>query len=50
MSKLRILYLIAFALVDLSAPIGAYTGYYAPSCGDAPVWTLSGSETQYVCF
>ncbi len=50
MTKLRILYLVAFAIVALSAPIGAYTGYYAPLCGDATVWTLSGYQTQYVCF
>lgn len=50
MTKLRILYLLVLALVALSAPIGAYTGYYAPRCGEAPVWSFSGYAPQYVCF
>ena len=49
MTTLRNLYLAALALVGLSAPIAAYTGYYAPECAHALVWTLSGYHYQYVC-
>jgi hypothetical protein len=38
------------ALIATSVPIVAYTGYYAPSCGFATVWTLTGYHYQYVCF
>jgi hypothetical protein len=44
------LYLAALALVGLSAPIAAYTGYYAPICAHAMAWTLTGYHTQYVCY
>jgi hypothetical protein len=50
MKTLRNLYLAALALVALSAPIAAFTGYYAPTCANAHVWTLSGYHTQYVCY
>ena len=33
-----------------SVPVAAYTGYYAPACGWATVWSLSGAHYQYLCF
>jgi hypothetical protein len=33
-----------------SVPLAAYTGYYAPACSYATVWTLTGAHYQYVCF
>ena len=50
MTTLRHLYLTALALVGASAPIGAYTGYYAPECANSLIWTLTGYHYQYVCF
>jgi hypothetical protein len=38
------------ALIGASVPLAAYTGYYAPACTFATVWTLSGYHYQYVCF
>jgi hypothetical protein len=49
MTTLRNLYLAALAIVAISAPIAAYTGYYAPVCGYASVWTFSGYTYEYVC-
>jgi len=49
MKTLRTLYIVTLALVGASAPIAAYTGYYAPHCTNAVVWTLSGYHYQYVC-
>jgi hypothetical protein len=50
MRTLRHLTLAAFGLITASAPIAAYTGYYAPHCTDAVVWSLSGNHLQYVCY
>jgi len=50
MKTLRMIYLGTLALVGLSAPIAAYTGYYAPICANGLVWTLSGYHYQYVCY
>jgi len=49
MKTLRALYVAAIALVGASAPIAALTGYYAPYCAQAVVWTLSGYHVQNVC-
>jgi hypothetical protein len=50
MLKFENLALAALALIGASVPIAAYTGYYAPSCDWATVWTLGGYDYQYVCF
>lgn len=50
MKTLRALYVAAIALAGASAPIAALTGYYAPYCAQAVVWTLSGYHSQYVCY
>jgi hypothetical protein len=42
MHQLRTLTLAALALAAASAPIGAYTGYYAPNCHWSAVWAPSG--------
>jgi hypothetical protein len=47
---LRKLYLAVLALIALAVPIAAYSGYYAPDCGFASVWTISGTAYQYVCY
>ena len=49
MKTLRTLYVATLALVGASAPIAALTGYYAPYCAPAVVWTLSGYHVQNVC-
>jgi hypothetical protein len=49
MVKLHHLCFVLLALAGASVPIGAYTGYYVPSCGWSSVWTFSGSQVQYVC-
>jgi hypothetical protein len=38
------------ALIGASVPLAAFTGYYAPACSFATVWTLTGYQYQYVCF
>ena len=38
------------ALIGASAPVAAYTGYYAPACGYATVWSLSGCALPNMCF
>ena len=50
MLKLRNLSYAVLALLGASVPVAAYTGYYAPACGLATVWSLSGTHYQYVCF
>jgi hypothetical protein len=50
METLRTLYVGAVALVGASAPLAALTGYYAPYCAQAVVWTFSGYHVQYVCY
>jgi hypothetical protein len=37
-------------LIGASVPVAAYTGYLAPACGFATVWTVTGYHYQYVCF
>jgi hypothetical protein len=50
MTTLRNFYLGMLSLVGASAPIAAYTGYYAPDCGWSSVWTFSGYAQQLVCY
>jgi hypothetical protein len=50
MPTLRQFTFAVLALTGASVPLAAYTGYYAPACSFATVWTLSGAHYQYVCF
>jgi hypothetical protein len=50
MPTLRQFSLAALALIGASVPLAAYTGYFAPACAFATVWTLGGYHYQYVCF
>jgi hypothetical protein len=50
MSTLRHVSFAAVALIGASVPIAAYTGYLAPACAFATVWTVTGYHYQYVCF
>jgi hypothetical protein len=50
MPTLRQFTFAALALIGASVPLAAYTGFYAPACTFATVWTLSGVHYQYVCF
>jgi hypothetical protein len=50
MPTLRQFTFAVLALIGASVPLAAYTGYYAPACTFATVWTLTGSHYQYVCF
>jgi hypothetical protein len=50
MLKLRYLSYAVLTLIGASVPLAAYTGYYAPSCGWSTVWSLSGTQYQYVCY
>ena len=49
-ATLRNVTFAVLALLGASVPVAAYTGYYAPACGWATVWSLSGIHYQYVCF
>ena len=50
MPKLRQLTFAVLALIGASVPVAAYTGYLAPACAFATVWTVTGFHYQYVCF
>ena len=50
MPTLRQFTFAALALIGASVPMAAYTGYLAPACAYANVWTLTGLHYQYVCF
>jgi hypothetical protein len=50
MPTLRQFTFAILALIGASVPVAAYTGYYAPACAFATVWSLSGTHYQYVCF
>jgi hypothetical protein len=50
MLNLRNLASAALALAGASVPLAAYSGYYAPTCSLAGVWSLAGYHYQYVCF
>jgi hypothetical protein len=50
MPTLRQVTIALLALIGASVPLAAYTGYYAPACTFATVWTLTGAHYQYVCF
>jgi hypothetical protein len=50
MLALRDLAFGVLALVGASVPLAAYTGLYAPVCTWSTVWTLTGSQYQYVCY
>jgi hypothetical protein len=50
MPKLRQLTFAVLALIGASVPVAAYTGYVAPACAFATVWTVTGFHYQYVCF
>ncbi len=50
MPTLRHATFAVLGLLGASVPVAAYTGYYAPACGWATVWSLSGAHYQYLCF
>jgi hypothetical protein len=50
MLKLSNLYFGVLALLGLSIPLAALTGYDSPACGWSSVWSFTGIHYQYVCF
>jgi hypothetical protein len=50
MTTLRQAVFAILALIGASVPVAALTGYLAPACGFATVWTITGYHYQYVCF
>lgn len=50
MTMLRQVSFAALALIGASVPVAAFTGYLAPACRFATVWTVAGYHYQYVCF
>jgi len=50
MLKLSNLWLVALALLGLSMPLAALTGYDSPACAWSSVWSFSGTHYQYVRF
>jgi hypothetical protein len=44
------LYFGVLALLGLSIPFAALTGYDSPACRWSSVWSFSGIHYQFVCF
>ena len=50
MPVFRQLTVAVLIVIGASVPVATYSGYLAPVCTYATVWTITGYHYQYVCF